>query len=120
MRTNTQRNGGEMASPPKCGEDLMQLCQIESFTRRSTSLRRDDMLLVLCLNNTMSNQVFLLRGNILNILCTSHLLSDGAVNIKACIKERKQANPVPDKNRPKTKMLKQMKWVNVANVLTWQ
>ena len=89
MRTNTQRNGGEMASPPKCGEDLMQLCQIESFTRRSTSLRRDDMLLVLCLNNTMSNQVFLLRGNILNILCTSHLLSDGAVNIKACIKAKK-------------------------------
>ena len=55
--TNTQRNREEMASPPKCEEDLMQLCQIESFTRRSTSPRRDDMLLVLCLNNNVKSSL---------------------------------------------------------------
>ena len=88
--TNTQRNREEMASPPKCEEDLMQLCQIESFTRRFTSPRRDDMLLVLCLNNNVKSSLPSFWAEIFSTYDgSSHLLSDVAVNIKACIKAKK-------------------------------
>ena len=65
-------------------ENLMKLCQIESFTRRFTSPRRDDMLL--CLGNNVKSSLSLEEANICmysKYICIHTCCqSDIAVNIE--------------------------------------
>lgn len=69
----------------------MKLCQIESFTRRSTSPRRDDMLLVLCLGNNVKSSLTLEEANIHICIPNQHACCQTLLWIKKIDKKKDMA-----------------------------